>query len=73
MQQADTSRMYRSRVADAVGETRFPAEKADVLAVATRHNVPSDVLAALLELPERRYASLGDVLSEVGQPPPHTG
>jgi hypothetical protein len=57
--------VFLARTVDAIGEAGFPASKAEVLAQARRHNVPSDVLGTLLRLPEQRYTSLSDVLTEV--------
>lgn len=58
-------RVFRARVADFVGAAPFPASKADVVKRAERRNVASDVLAVLLRLPDKRYASLDELLAAV--------
>ncbi len=59
------ARVFRARTVDSIGDTPFPAPKAVVVAHAERHNVPSDIFAVLLRLPERQYGSLAEVLTEV--------
>lgn len=58
-------RVYRSRVADFVGTSPFPAGKAEIVARAQRRNVASDVLADLLQLPDRQYRSLEDLFDSL--------
>ena len=65
-----SDRVFRSRVADFLSDLAFPAGKADIIACAKRHNTASDVLATLLQLPDRKYLSLSDVRAAVALPAP---
>ena len=62
---ASDDRAFLSRVADFAAGVPYPAPKAAVVAGALRGNVPSDVLASLLRLPEKPYGSVADVQAEV--------
>ncbi len=61
----DEARAFRARTVDAICDTPFPASRGEIIAHARRHNVPSDILATLLRLPDRTYDSLAEVLAEV--------
>ena len=64
---SEFERAFRARVVDFVGQVHCPATRAQLVAEAQRGNVPSDVLAALLRLPDRQYASTAEVLAAVDQ------
>jgi hypothetical protein len=43
----------------------FPASKDDVIGVARQNAAPERILHALAELPDRQYADVADLLTEV--------
>ncbi len=61
----ETDRLLRARTLDYIRGARYPAARTELEAVTRRRNVPSDVLGALLLIPDRQYANPDEVLAEV--------
>ena len=51
-----------------VREIAFPADKRLICVAASAGGCPGDAVIALLDLPERAYASAGDLLCALGDP-----
>ncbi len=59
-----TDREVSDRLVEVVGPTlaQGPATRTDLLTAAVSARAPTPVIQALLELPERRYRDIGDVV-----------
>ena len=60
-----SAEVFLARVTDFLSGQGYPATKAEVVACARRANTASDVYAALLDLPERRYETAVDLEREI--------
>ena len=70
-QRAFEERVFRSRIADFLFGLTFPATREQIIRQARHNNTASQIVDALLDLPDRAYESMADVQATARYHPPH--